>query len=224
MTRGSVAILGVAAGIAGMAGVWSAQAAGRSSSNAEGAAALPFYGSADLTPRWAPTDHRIAPFSVTTQSGAAFNERDLDGRVYVASFIYTRCTVQCPRLVSQLKRVAERISDPRFRILSFTVTPDLDTPSVLEAFGRERRIDAARWKLLTGSKRGIYDLARTSYFASDERLSGQFDADALLHTERFTLVDEQGRIRGVYNGTQPADIDHLVQDANVLLRNVGTRH
>lgn len=180
---------------------------------------LPYYGSADLTPQWTETAHRVGAFRLTTQTGEAFDAAELVGRPYVASFIYTRCSVMCPTLVRQLTRVSEAVSDPRFLLVSFSVTPDLDTPDVLAAFGRSKHIEPTRWKLLTGSKQSVYALARDGFFATDERLRTLLDpVDALLHTERLTLVDATGRIRGVYNGSQAADVAHLIDDARALLR------
>lgn len=143
--------------------------------------------------------------------------RDLAGRVHVASFIYTRCSAICPALVSNLKRVEAAIEDPRVVIVSYSVTPDLDPPATLAAFGRERGIDPARWKLVTGDREQIYALARDTYFATDERLRATLTGtSALLHTEKLLLVDRRGRLRGVYNGTQPFEIDHLIEDARTL--------
>lgn len=105
---------------------------------------LPYYGTADLTPQWVETSHRVGAFRLTTQTGEAFGDAELAGRPYVASFIYTRCSVMCPTLVRQLTRVSEGVSNPEFLIVSFSVTPDLDTPDVLAAFGRSKQIDPAR--------------------------------------------------------------------------------
>ena len=180
-------------------------------------APLPFYGSADFTPNWRGTAHKVGEFSLTTQTGETITDRDLAGRVHIASFIYTRCSAICPTLVSNLKKVQAQIADPSVVIVSYSVTPDLDTPSVLAAFGRERGIDPVRWKLVTGDKAQIYALARDGYFASDERLRDTLKgADSFLHTEKLVLVDQQGRLRGVYDGTLPREIELLVADAKAL--------
>ena len=181
--------------------------------------ALPFYASADFTPVWAPVAHVVGRFSLRTQAGEAFTRADLEGQVHIASFLYTRCSSLCPTLVGNLKTVAARLPPTGVTMVSFSVTPDLDPPDVLAAFGREHGIDPSRWKLVTGSKDVIYGLARDSYFADDDRLKDSLEADgAILHTEKIVLVDGQGRLRGVYNGTQPFDLDHLVEDARALLR------
>lgn len=175
------------------------------------AAALPYYSTADFSPQWSPVAHRVGAFVLTDQRGRAFSDRD------VASFIYTRCSVVCPVLVRHLSKVQSAMAGTGGMIVSFSVTPDIDTPDVLGAFGRERGIDADRWKLVTGDKRAIYDLARDSYFADDDRIRASLDEpDAFLHTEKIVLVDQQGRLRGVYDGTLPRDIELLIGDLKAL--------
>lgn len=182
------------------------------------AALLPYYESSDFTPMWTISAHRVGAFSLTTQTGASITDRDMAGRVHVASFIYTRCSAICPMLVSNLKRVQAAVHDPGMLLVSYSVTPDLDSPAVLELFGREQGIAPDRWKLVTGDRDQIYALARNSYFASDERLRATLDqADAFLHTEKLVLVDRRGKLRGVYDGTQPFEIDHVIDDARALL-------
>lgn len=179
-------------------------------------AALPFYADATFTPHWAAVPHRVAAFSLTTQTGARLSDTALAGRPYVASFIYTQCAAVCPILVQQLARVQAAGG----RIVSFSVTPDTDTPAVLAAFGRERGIDPRAWSLVTGDKRSIYELARTSFFADDSRVDAG-DAAAFLHTEKLILVDGSGHLRGVYNGTQPHAVDQLIDDLGVLSSRAG---
>ena len=102
---------------------------------------------------------------------------------------------------------------------AYTVTPQVDTPEMLDRFGKERGINPAVWKLVTGDAKRIYGLARQSYFADDSRLEDQpSGAEDFLHTEKALLVDQQGRIRGVYNATVPHDIENLIADIGVLGR------
>lgn len=181
------------------------------------ASALPYYGAADFTPSWEPVAHRVGAFSLTDQRGRAFTDREVAGRVYVASFIYTRCSLVCPVLVKNLRKVQDATSAGGAMVVSFSVTPDIDTPEVLGTFGQERGIDADRWRLVTGDKKTIYALARDSYFADDDRVREAVDQpDAFLHTEKLVLVDQQGRLRGVYDGTLPRDIELLIADAKRL--------
>lgn len=181
---------------------------------------LPYYSDATFTPVWGgATTHRIAPFSLVTQTGAAVTERDLAGRIHVASFFFTQCPNICPPLVQQLKRVQAATSGSADVLLvTYTVTPAHDTPDVLARFGREREIDPRRWLLVTGAPGEIARLARESYFADDRRFGDVPPGQLLLHTEKVILVDPEGRLRGVYNGTFPFDIDRLIEDIATLRR------
>lgn len=183
------------------------------------APALPFYDSADLTPRWTRSSgHTIADFSLVTQEGASVTRNDLVGKVHVASFIFTRCAGICPAMVTQLSKVQKAINGHDALLVSYSVTPQDDTPGTLAAFGEMRGVDPTRWKLVTGDPEQIYALARTSYFADDGRLeAGKAAVDQFLHTEKALLVDRDGRLRGVYNATLPHDIDKLMADLDLLL-------
>ena len=178
---------------------------------------LPYYETADLTPHWSPVGHRVQPFQLVTQSGTPLRETDLDGRIHVASFIFTRCPNVCPTLVSRLQRVQDAAREwPDVRLVSYSVTPALDTPGVLAAFARIHAIDAERWWLTTGDRATVKRLARESYFADDARTEAGGPSDALLHTEKLLLVDGARRLRGAYNGSLPFEIERLLEDIRTL--------
>jgi protein SCO1/2 len=73
----------------------------------------------------------------------------------------------------------------------------------------------AKWNLVTGDRKQIYDLARKSYLAAkDNKYGGEY---ALIHTENFLLVDKEGRLRGrSYDGTDPEDVQKLIEDIYIL--------
>lgn len=177
-------------------------------------APLPYYDSAELAPRWTrPAADRPFEFDLLTQRGTRVSAVDLRGRIHVASFVFTRCDGICPTMMRQLRRVqAEAPQD--VRLISFTVTPDLDRPADLAVFGTRERVDPERWLLVTGDAAQIFGLARNFYFADDRRLRGT--PDAFLHTEKVMLVDRNGDVRGVYNGTVPFDIERLLEDIRTL--------
>jgi protein SCO1/2 len=182
---------------------------------------LPFYDGPDFTPRWTPSvRHHVAPFALRAQTGQPFTSDDLAGRVHVASFIYTRCAGVCPMMVEQLAKVQAALATrPGALLVSYTVTPNDDTPALLAQFGAARGIDPARWKLVTGDADQIYGLARTSYFSDDGRLDKARPAsEQFLHTEKVLLVDRAGRLRGVYNGTLSREIEKLIEDMDELLK------
>lgn len=183
---------------------------------------LPFYSDRTFSPSWSAVSHSVTagaaaeePF--VDQAGTPFRLSSLRGRVHVASFIFTRCTAICPPLVSSMTRVQTAVAGTEVMLLSYSVTPDVDTVEVLAEFGHDRGVDPDRWKLLTGNPSGVISVARDAYFADDDGLRESLAApDAFLHTEKVLLVDADGHIRGVYNGTQPFEVQKLIGDIRAL--------
>ena len=101
--------------------------------------------------------------------------------------------------------------------LSHSVTPVIDSVSVLKEYAVNKGVIAGKWNITTGSKKHIYELARKSYFAVlDEGDGGLQD---FIHTENFILVDKKKQIRGFYDGTDNEDIQRLITDIKILQRN-----
>ena len=132
--------------------------------------ALPYYDTRDFTPRWSPVAHRVDSYRLLDQSRQVRTERDLDGKIHVASFLFVECPSVCPILVERLKPVQQALrGHDDVVMVSYSVTPAVDTPEVLAEFGRRRGIDAMRWRLLTGEVSEISRVIRDSYFADDDR-------------------------------------------------------
>ena len=100
-------------------------------------------------------------------------------------------------------------------LISFTVTPWIDNPFTLKRYKEEFTLNSSNWHFLTGNKKKIYEIARKNYFAEEE-LGFTKDSTDFLHTEHFILVDDNLRIRGIYNGTLELDVKQLINDINIL--------
>jgi len=166
----------------------------------------------------------VPSFSLVDQDGDAFGSADLEGKVWIASFIYTTCPGPCPRVVQRLAEVQRRLGgEPDLRIVSFSVDPAADTPPVLHTYAEARGIDAARWRLLTGTVDDVVSLVRRGFLLALARNDGSA-ADTLategpvVHSIRLVLVDPQMRIRGYYDSSDPAAVDRLIDDTRTLLR------
>lgn len=160
-------------------------------------------------------NHRIADFSLVDQNGQKFTHLDLAGKYYVTDFFFTTCPTICPDMSSQLMRVQKAYADDTdFMIVSHSVTPKIDSPSVLKAYAELYEANPTQWVFLTGDKKVIYDLARKSYFAATTE--GDGGVDDFIHTENFILVDKEKRIRGFYDGTSPESVDKLIEDIEIL--------
>jgi protein SCO1/2 len=184
---------------------------------------LPYYEDGTLTPHWA-TDarelesaHVVGDFSLTNQLGKNVTRRDVAGRVYVASFFYSTCRTLCPAVREQLARVRDTFArDSSVMILSHTVTPEQDDVAALAHFATTNGIDHSKWHLLTGSRAELERLARERYFVELADTTGNTQG-RLQHTETLVLVDRDGHVRGVYEGSLPFEVSQLIKDIHTLL-------
>ena len=181
---------------------------------------LPYYDTPDFTPKWEMTNektfHQIRPFKLINQENKSFTEKDLDGKICVAHFIFTTCPSICPNMTSSMADIQkEFINDDELLLLSHSVTPEKDSVPVLKQYAIDKKVEFKRWKLLTGDKNEIYDLGRRYYFV-EEDLGVNSDSSIFLHTENFVLIDKERHIRGIYNGLDPNSIKNLIRDIKVL--------
>ena len=160
--------------------------------------------------------HTIAPFSMTNQNGETVTEKDYDNSIYVADFFFTTCPSICPIMTKNMHTLQEVLVDlPDVKLLSFSVTPQIDSVAQLKRYALKNKVDDARWNLVTGKKKEIYELARKSYLVvKDDGDGGPYD---MIHTENFVLVDKQKRIRGFYDGTQLEAMDNILHDIELLV-------
>lgn len=159
--------------------------------------------------------HRIADFELTDQQGETVTNADFEGKIYVADFFFTTCPSICPKMTKNMGLIADEVADnDMIRFLSHSVTPDVDSVPVLAAYADEKGMNYDQWRLVTGSKVQIYDLARKSYFAATTE--GDGGPNDFIHTENFVLIDPDRRIRGFYDGTSADEMDRLRRDIDVL--------
>jgi protein SCO1/2 len=177
---------------------------------------LPIYSPRDVNPELVDStvqhigsDHKIADFSFTNQNGKLITQKEYENSIYVADFFFTTCPTICPKMTNNMVWLQNQLKKyPNVKLLSFSVTPDIDTPEVLKKYALEKGVDDTRWNLVTGAKKEIYYLARKSYLAvKTGKPEEYFD---MVHTENFILIDKNKRIRGFYDGTnldQPSEDD-----------------
>jgi protein SCO1/2 len=186
---------------------------------------IPYYNTPDFTPTFLSENqelkntitHQISDFSFVNQHKQIITNKEIEGKVHVANFMFTSCTSICPDMTGNMKLVEEAFfNDERVAVLSYSVTPWIDTPDKLLDYVKFNDIKTNNWHFLTGSKNDIYSLARESYFA-EESIGFSKDSTDFLHTEYFILVDKNKRIRGVYNGTLMLESKQVVEDIKILL-------
>jgi protein SCO1 len=159
---------------------------------------------------------KVPDFEFTTQQGKKFSQsKDLSNSIYVANFFFARCTSVCKKMSSQLSRVQEAYrNNSSIKIVSITVNPEHDSVDVLQNYASQYGADPSKWFLLTGPHDEIYSLAQKGFFLPALKVEGQQD---FIHSEKFMLVDKNQKVRGIYDGTDPDDVDRLIIEINVLL-------
>lgn len=167
-------------------------------------------------------DHVISDFSFLNQLGDTITKKDVAGHIFVADFFFTTCGGICPKMTKQLTRVhAEFLDDPKFLILSHTVNPKTDSVEVMYKYAERFDADHAKWWFLTGSKEDLYLMARKSYLVVPDQADPNYDhgdESDFIHTENFVLIDPDGRIRGMYDGTNEGEVSELIRDIYDLKR------
>jgi protein SCO1/2 len=165
--------------------------------------------------------HKIGEFSFTNQDGQPIGLKDLKGKVFVAEYFFTTCQTICPRMNDQMQRIQQAFKDEtNFKILSFTVNPEVDTVEQLKRYAQEHQAIAGKWHFLTGEKIKLYEAARKYFFLlkkSEVENQGDVGSD-FIHTNNFVLIDREQRIRGYYDGTNPKEVDKLIRDAKLILQ------
>ncbi len=156
----------------------------------------------------------VPAFALTDQRGHSVSEAELGGRPWVASFIFTRCGLSCPRMVSAMKRVKAGAPED-LQVVAITVDPDYDTVEVLADYAAANQVEWPGWLFLTGAKEDVRTLSIQGFKLglddSDAAASASPD-EPIVHSTRLVLVDSQLRIRGYYDPFEPGGVESIVGD------------
>ncbi|MBW7868767.1 MAG: SCO family protein [Brumimicrobium sp.] len=165
--------------------------------------------------------HRIGEFEFRNQYNQKVSLQDVKGKIFIAEYFFTTCQTICPIMTDEMMRVQSRFrGNDEVKILSFTVDPDIDTVETLKAYAEKHQAQKGQWHFLTGKKEELYQLARNSFFVlkpAEARNLGDANSD-FIHTNNFVLVDRALQIRGYYDGTNPQEVNTLMDDIDLLLK------
>jgi len=159
----------------------------------------------------------IANFSFTDQDSNTISNQTFANKIYVADFIFLSCPTICPKMTSAMHDVYQSYAtDERVAFISHTIDPKHDTIARLKAYASNLGVITNRWHFVTGNQESILNLSEHSYFSTaypDSTSPGGF-----THSGGLLLVDKNRHIRGVYNSTKPAEIQRLIADIQLLLK------
>jgi protein SCO1/2 len=178
---------------------------------------LPFLGPKEIGKQGDTLYHKIPDFKFLNQDSLWVSQKDMAGKIYVADFFFTTCPTICPKMKTQLLRIYDKFAeDDRVRILSHTIDPEFDGVRVLKEYAKKLNITSPRWNLLTGKKSDIYRLGEKSYMVTAQEDANE--VGGFVHSGAFILVDQNRYVRGIYDGTKEEDVNHLIEDIGLLLK------
>ena len=161
-----------------------------------------------------PVIGKIPSFHLVDQNDDMFTLQNMEGKVWLADFIFTTCAGPCPIMTERMKTVQKDFKDyENMRFVSFTVNPDYDTPEILSDYADRNRIDTSTWSFVTGNYEDIQSLVGEGFKMGDVE-------EIVFHSTQFALVDDKGIVRGYYSGTEPSEHISLKRDIRYLLKQI----
>jgi len=161
-------------------------------------------------------EHEIRDFTFTDQLGRTVSNRDVEGKIYLTDFFFISCPSICPKVKKQMLRIYDMVLDNDDIILvSHTIDPKRDTPEALKLYSDNMEINHDKWRFLTGDKEELLDIADDYFVAAfeDPDAPGGFD-----HSGKVILLDKAGRIRSFGDGTNAKEINKLMKDIDILIK------
>lgn len=161
----------------------------------------------------------LPAFRLTDQAGRPFGSKELEGRAWVASFIFTRCATICPNITAKMTRIQDRTRNlgSAFHLVSFSVDPQFDTPARLQAYATAHHASPRLWSFVTGPEEEVKDAVVNGLKVAMGREKGDDGRfDGIFHGSHLVLVDQRGRVRGYYDSDDIQVVDHVTRDAGLL--------
>ena len=160
-----------------------------------------------------PVIARAPDFAFVDQNNRPVSRSSLQGKVWVADFVFTQCGGTCPIMSGKMRDLQAKIPDSRVQFISFDVDPEHDDVAALKAYAQEYKADESRWHFLA-----TRDMGSVLKVAEGLKVSGKpLEKDSpVLHADRFLLIDSTGRLRGSYYAGDDGAMTRLVHDALAL--------
>lgn len=186
--------------------------------------ALPFFSTADMTPYWPAegssqqrSPAEVNSFQVLNQEGKGISERNFASKISLVNFFFASCPSFCPTMMNSIQGFLKKFPQETagVNLYSFSVQPENDTPKNLKAYAKIHKIDLARWQLLTGDQKQIFHVGK-DMFKADGAVGDQKKDNGFIHTRNIYLVDQNRRIRGIYDTGKPESMDLLAKDIETL--------
>lgn len=146
-------------------------------------------------------------FKLVDQNSQPFDSDALRGKVWTASFFFSKCEGVCPAMMGRIKALERVTDDPNVHFVYLTVDPANDTPERLHEYAEAASADAKRWHMLTGSSDEMHRIAQAF------KLPYSFPSE---HSGKIMLVDQKGQVQNFYESRDSEAMMRLAADVRKL--------
>jgi len=150
----------------------------------------------------------LSKFNFTERTGKPANLKDLEGKVWVASFFFASCPGFCTQMNQEIAKLQTELKDDDVTFVSITVDPHNDTPEKLATYADHFQADPKRWLFLSGPFEDAHKLGDTIF---------KVTVVPKDHTDRLILVDRTGKVRGTYRSLEPTQMAQFRKDLKKAL-------
>ncbi|PBB06016.1 SCO family protein [Salimicrobium humidisoli] len=166
-----------------------------------------------------PVDWETGSLEATTHENKSFSMEDMEGKVWIADFVFTSCNTVCPPMTRNMAQLQDKLEEAGVdaEIVSFSVDPTVDDPETLQSFGEKQGADFSNWTFVTGyDQQTIESFAKESFHIIVDKPEGE---EQVTHGTQFFLVDEKGTVKKYYDGIQDVPYEQIVEDAEIVENN-----
>lgn len=164
-----------------------------------------------------PLDYPVNDFNAVTQDNKPFEKKNLDGKIWVADFIFTNCADVCPPMTANMTKLQKMVEEEELKnveFVSFSVDPTVDTPEKLTEYAKNFGLKDDNWTFLTGySQEFIETYARETFKTLVKKPQ---EGDQVIHQTYFFLVGPDEKVKKIYDGYQEVPYDEMVSDIKLL--------
>jgi protein SCO1 len=164
-----------------------------------------------------PLDYPVKDFTAVTQENKAFEKKNLDGKIWVADFIFTNCADVCPPMTANMAKLQKMVDEEELKnveFVSFSVDPTVDTPEKLTEYAKNFGLKDDNWTFLTGySQEFIETYAKETFKTLVKKPQ---EGDQVIHQTYFFLVGPDEKVKKIYDGYQEVPYDEMIKDIKAL--------
>ncbi len=159
--------------------------------------------------------HHVQPFSLINEDGNEINYPINDTSISVVNFFYTRCDTFCLEMNKGVSRLANIFGKNEI-IQFFTISVDsTDTPERLKEYSKQFSKQNTYWQFLGGNQNKVAEISKAGFLL--DALQDSTRSNTFFISPNLVLLDSHQRIRGYYDGSNPKQMDLLIDEIKLLV-------